>query len=660
MSNPNIQYRPDIDGLRAIAVLAVVIFHAFPSVLPGGFVGVDFFFVISGYLIGGILLKSISNNTFSFVDFYARRVKRIFPALLTVLASCYIFGWFGLFADEFAQLGKHIAGGAAFVSNIVLLNESGYFDNSAETKPLLHLWSLGVEEQFYFLCPIILWAAWKVRANILAVSAILFAASFYMNISMIKGDPVTIFYSPHTRFWEIIAGTILAYFTIFKNLQPKFYTANTLSISGIALVAYGVMTISKTNFFPGWFATIPVSAAVLLIAAGPNAIINKYILSSRPIVWVGLISFPLYLWHWPLLTFGRIVEGGTPSIEFRLVAVAVALILAAATFYLIEKPLRAKAAWEFKTHALSITMAAFLCIGLSSFYKSGLPDRKMVIDYKRINSEFVGPHWRFSTNEICLKRYKFPEASTYDWWFCTANKDESPTVLLMGNSFANHLYPGLQRVDAFKKQSILSIGACDPTLSNTQKPDTPTNGRPCAGFRPLHQMQYIKSVISENNSIKYVIISGLSGAPNPEYISSIKETITFIEQNGAKAIVFVPHIVLPYDIKGCFSRPLTSPKKDCVKSQTDLNRLKASFEPLIEAIHESNPNTLVYDQNEFMCNSGKCNFIIDGMPVFRDEYNHFSEFASIKLAEHLANWAKDNAPGLINQTSYQPFGSREF
>ncbi|WP_210014799.1 acyltransferase family protein [Pseudomonas palmensis] len=647
MSNPNIQYRPDIDGLRAVAVIAVVIFHAFPSALPGGFVGVDFFFVISGYLIGGILLKSIANGTFSFSDFYSRRVKRIFPALLTVLTACYIFGWFGLFADEFEQLGKHIAGGAAFVSNIVLLNESGYFDNSAETKPLLHLWSLGVEEQFYFLWPIILWAAWKIRANILIVSAVLFTVSFALNISMIKGDSVSIFYSPQTRFWEIIAGAILAYFAIFKNIQPRFYSANLLSLGGISLVAYGIATISKENSFPGWLALIPVCAAVALISAGPSAVINRYILSSRPMVWIGLISFPLYLWHWPLLSLLRVVEGETASVELRAIAVVAAVILAAATFYLIEKPLRAKTKWKLKTHALTAAMGITLCIGLATYYYSGIPNRNTVKSYKDINSQFVGPHWNFSTNKTCLNRYKFKEASTYDWWFCATNNDKPPTILLMGNSFANHIYPGLKSVPEFKNQTILSIGACDPTLADTQSPDDPKTGRPCAGFRPLHQMEYIKKIISQTPGLKYVLISGLSGAPTDKYIESIKEKISYIESSGAKAIIFVPHMVLPYDIKGCFSRPFTSPKNDCSKPESDHLRLKKSFEKLMSEIQSSNPKTLFFDQNQLFCNSRDCNFIIDGMPVFRDEYGHYSEYASLKLAEQFVSWSKVNAPDIF-------------
>lgn len=159
LSHP--KYRPDIDGLRAIAVLSVVIFHAFPTWVKGGFVGVDIFFVISGFLISTIIFENLSKDSFSFFEFYSRRVKRIYPVLLVVLSVCFLFGWFALLADEFKILGKHLAAGAGFVSNLVLWSESGYFDNAADTKPLLHLWSLGVEEQFYIIWPLLAWFAWK-------------------------------------------------------------------------------------------------------------------------------------------------------------------------------------------------------------------------------------------------------------------------------------------------------------------------------------------------------------------------------------------------------------------------------------------------------------------------------------------------------------------
>jgi peptidoglycan/LPS O-acetylase OafA/YrhL len=205
------KYRPDIDGLRAIAILSVVSFHAFPLLVNGGFIGVDIFFVISGFLISTIIIGSLEGGGFSFAEFYVRRINRIFPALILVMIACLLFGWFALVAAEYKQLGKQIAGGAGFVANFLFLNESGYFDGAADTKPLLHLWSLGVEEQFYILWPVLMWFAWKKRLDLLSIALVVGVISFALNVYVVRNDPSTAFYSPQTRFWELMAGSILAY-----------------------------------------------------------------------------------------------------------------------------------------------------------------------------------------------------------------------------------------------------------------------------------------------------------------------------------------------------------------------------------------------------------------------------------------------------------------
>lgn len=292
------KYRPDIDGLRAIAILSVVGFHAFPNWVKGGFIGVDIFFIISGYLISTIIYGSLERNSFSFVEFYIRRIKRIFPALILVLAACFIFGWFALLADEYKQLGKHIAGGAGFISNFSLWNESGYFDNLSETKPLLHLWSLGIEEQYYIVWPLLLWFAWKLRLNLLTITLLIATVSFILNIKGIGNDPVAVFYSPQTRFWELLIGSLLAYLTLYKHNHPSManhnldvwfdkwiYPAifsrapeansnariNFQSMCGAALIATGIFIIAKEQAFPGWWALLPTIGAVLIIAAGKQA-----------------------------------------------------------------------------------------------------------------------------------------------------------------------------------------------------------------------------------------------------------------------------------------------------------------------------------------------------------------------------------------------------
>ena len=358
------KYRPDIDGLRAVAVLAVVTFHAFPGKLPGGFIGVDIFFVISGFLISTIIFENLDQGTFNFKELYTRRIRRIFPALITTLSGVLILGWFVLIpGDELNQLGKHVAASASFITNFVLASEAGYFDTTAEQKPLLHLWSLGIEEQFYIFWPIFLWFTWKLRANLLFLTLIITLISFFLNISRVGINLVETFYFPQTRFWELLLGGLLTWIMYYRldsyrnfglkldKLLKRFMyreyreadggtLLNILSFSGTGLLIFGFTSFNKNLFYPGWWALIPVLGSIAIILAGPSAWINKVVLSQNTLVWFGLISFSLYLWHWPLISFLWIIEGKQPSLLARISAIFFAVVFAWLTTTLIEKPLR--------------------------------------------------------------------------------------------------------------------------------------------------------------------------------------------------------------------------------------------------------------------------------------------------------------------------------
>jgi peptidoglycan/LPS O-acetylase OafA/YrhL len=212
--NPHIKYRQDIDGLRAIAIFLVIIFHAFPKFLKGGFIGVDIFFVISGYLITGIILKGFSRDNFSLLEFYSRRIKRIFPALIVVLSFCLIAGWYVLLADEYELLGKHIAAGSIYISNFVLQGEAGYFDTDSELKPLLHLWSLAIEEQFYLAFPLLLIVGKRFQISPLLIISTCLGVSFLTNVIQIHDKPTEVFFFPTSRAWELLIGSLVAYLSI--------------------------------------------------------------------------------------------------------------------------------------------------------------------------------------------------------------------------------------------------------------------------------------------------------------------------------------------------------------------------------------------------------------------------------------------------------------
>jgi len=312
----DLAYRPDIDGLRAVAVLSVIGFHAGVRWFPGGYAGVDIFFVISGFLITSIILRQLAEDRFSFADFYARRCKRIFPALIIVLAAVFAFGWMFLLPNEYERIGKHIVAGAGFVSNFAFWLESGYFDSAAGTKPLLHLWSLGIEEQFYLLWPPLLLWVWKRKPDALAVAIGLASISFAINVMLVSLWQATdMYFLPPIRFWELLVGSALAYAHLFRREELehllKRATAgvpgsrlvsieNIQATIGLALIAVAVVVLDKRTLFPGWWALAPTIGAGLLISAGPRAWINRKLMANRVVVFIGLISYPLYLWHWPL------------------------------------------------------------------------------------------------------------------------------------------------------------------------------------------------------------------------------------------------------------------------------------------------------------------------------------------------------------------------
>lgn len=335
-----LDYRPDIDGLRAVAVVGVLAYHVAPQSLPGGYIGVDIFFVISGFLISGIILRERDLGHFSLLGFYARRVRRLFPALAVVLIATGLIGWYYLLPDEFAALGKHMLAAAGYATNFVLRWEAGYFDAAADAKPLLHLWSLGVEEQFYIVWPLMLLLVRGPRTLLVVISLII-VASFVGSLASLSKNQVAAFYLPHHRMWQLAAGALLAAIALYRPAWISFRRrpANIMSIAGVLIIAAAMLLLATRRDYPGYYGLIPVSAALMLVAAGPGAVMNRLLLANPVAVFIGLISYPLYLWHWPLVSFAHILD-----VEMDAWAIASVLAasgsLATLTYYAIERPIR--------------------------------------------------------------------------------------------------------------------------------------------------------------------------------------------------------------------------------------------------------------------------------------------------------------------------------
>jgi peptidoglycan/LPS O-acetylase OafA/YrhL len=364
-----LKYRSDIDGLRAVAVLGVVIYHAFPWVIPGGFIGVDIFFVISGYLISGILYKGHLEGNFSFKEFYARRVRRLFPALITMLVITLAYGWLVLLPDEFEQLGKHVAAGTLFIQNIIFWQESGYFDTAANLKPLLHLWSLAVEEQFYIFFPLLLILLWKKPKVMAPVMGVLLIGTFILNVVMSVQNSTSDFFLTPYRAWEFLGGSLLAWWHYDRGHEEEVPAyREVLSWAGVLLLVLGMAFIHTGDSYPGWRAMLPVAGTLLLMEGGAGnmgAWVNRKILSNPAVVWVGLISYPLYLFHWPALSFVHIIKGEKPKPVYLADALVIALILSAITYYFIEKKIRHhKSKWTIPLLTGAFIMTGLLGLGM--------------------------------------------------------------------------------------------------------------------------------------------------------------------------------------------------------------------------------------------------------------------------------------------------------
>jgi peptidoglycan/LPS O-acetylase OafA/YrhL len=472
-------YRPDIDGLRAVAVTMVITYHLFPRLLPGGFTGVDVFFVISGYLITQLIQAGLQSHTFSLVGFYQRRVRRIVPALLVVLAACFAFGWFVLLPNEFRWLGEAILWSAPFLANVFYAHVTGYFDPGADYNLLLHLWTLGVEEQFYLLWPLLLIVAVRYRVTVSVLVAVI-AASLAISLWGARYAPVTHFFLPGPRAWEFAIGALLAtwenggYRTPGSRLSgpPSESAAQSWALAGLVLIAAGALSLSAENTFPGGWAVIPAGGAALLIAAGSRSLVNRRLLGIMPVVFLGRLSYSLYLWHWPVLAFTRAIWGPELSPGALAGVIVVTLAAAFASYHTVEVPLRRGAFGRAAVPALLAGLAAFTALGA-------------VAAHERLVPRLSGS--AFTAWESAITDWKIPATSNLDTGtgFDTPalRTQRSATTLFIGDSHLQQYWPRITYLidthpDSARSVLFAAYAGCPilPGLNTLRQP------RDCDGF----------------------------------------------------------------------------------------------------------------------------------------------------------------------------------
>jgi peptidoglycan/LPS O-acetylase OafA/YrhL len=692
-----LDYRADIDGLRAVAVILVILFHAFPEFCGGGFIGVDIFFVISGYLITGNILTDIRTDQFSYLDFYARRFRRIVPALVVVLGAVLCFGWFLLLPEEFLDLGRQVAAGSAFTSNILLLMQAGYFDTAAELKPLLHLWSLGIEEQYYIVWPAIMVLAYKTRLNKLAIISLLGAASFAF---MLAVPTVDAFYLLPARFWELLVGGALAYCKTDTGSKLQL-TLNRISaalgnaglgwpaLSNIAgglaviLLAFALISLDPTTPYPRYNALLPTLAALLLVMAGPSAWLNRYILANRTAVALGLISYPLYLWHWPLLSFARIVEGGTPSIGVRLVLVSVAIILAWLTWTLVEIPVRKKlfGAIAANHQRKTVVGAAFAALALT-FAASTSVVKFRVVPSNEIAVQDVGEEnwYRHIDDMIADGALTIGMCERGD--NCAASARHPVHFALYGDSHAEQLFPGLVTTSPHDGWLLLSRPACPPVAHlNVSEGDDERN---CAAWNKramaaLAADERIKTVVLTSLATPYFdgkahsaysrdgafdVSSDFYSGSLPEiFYLGFSQTIRALFDAGKQVVLAVDNPELSFDLNTCVRhvvlQEVLGSVRQCSMPRSDYDSRVAAYREMIGRIKSEFPQLLVYDPTGLICDQIICSPWRGGRSLYRDQ-DHLSVYGSEFVAADLQKWLtqREIQPASPGQALLPVSGSR--
>lgn len=635
-------WRADITGLRALAVIPVVLYHAFPNVLSGGFVGVDVFFVISGYLISGILFRELrGEGRIRFADFYSKRVIRIFPNLIVLLLFSCILGYLFLFPDELSNLARQVYSSAIFVQNFRLLNFLGdYFSPSAETQPLLHLWSLSIEEQFYLIFPLICILAWKkCRNREKGLGILVFAITVgSLSFCVLTKDKTFAFYFPLTRFWELGFGICLAYTEIFSK-KPALAgkPADLISVCGLLFIVVPIFGFSKETVFPGFMSVFPVFGALLLIMVGAKALVNNYLLSSRPFVFIGLISYSLYLWHWPIIVFGKIIN---PQLSEGIVCLllAVSFVISVLVYEFIETPTRLIKgdARKRALFAVVLCMAIVFSLGEGIRMLHGFPGRSVV------NSDAVSykDDWNYPGNLMKL---------SVDGLNYYGNSLEFPEVFILGDSHAEQYASRFIKNAEVTNTSIAFVTAqgcplVDKLGSQGGKIDNLDGFIVCKGF-----FDKAIKVLSSDHRVKKVVFGNIWG----RYLTRGKrgwcvataEKCIPLQQGGYKVGLnrLVDKLIesdkkvyflldVPWD-EGSYDPISRVPRWNSLDSKQALSQIPFPYD---ESWEKGNQ----FIKTEFS-NNDKI-VIIDPVGVFCP--NNLCDLWKYKDANHLrSSWVRDNA-----------------
>lgn len=624
------EYRPEIDGLRAVAVLAVMFYHGNLLGFYGGFVGVDVFFVISGFLITKVILADQAAGRFSITAFYERRIRRLLPALYVVLICSTPIAWAVLTPTDMLSFARSLMAVPVFGSNFIFWREAGYFDTAAELKPLLHTWSLAVEEQFYAFFPLVLLLCDARRRRLLpALIVTTLLASLLLCVWGTYNKPDATFYLLPTRAWELLTGSFIAALRLderSKRVRPSWARDWGAGL-GMLLIALSIVTFDEDIPWPGVHAPITVAGTALLLVLATGETRTGRLLASRPLVVVGLISYSAYLWHQPIFAFARHVTIQKLSEQTSWLLVSITLGLAYLTWRYVEQPIRARqriANRERMFVLAASTTAAIVAVGAivgnSTYLESTLGAKERAIysylDY-RTRAEYV-EDWRPG---VCFLVTGFESAEQFDRTRCLASTRPGKRYLLIGDSHAAHLYTGLR--DAFPDANILQLTAsgCRPTLDPKGEPR-------CVELMSLA----FHELLTPPHTIDAVILSGRWRDETP---AELRSTLAFLAQRVDRVILLGPPLEYEKPLPLLLVRYFQDQDSIPFSPNRLLSSERISLDRMLDETLQST-SAEYYSLISAQCPAETCSALTEsGVPIAFDRYGHFTRDGSRFVAERL-------------------------
>lgn len=630
------RYRAEIDGLRALAVLPVILFHGGFSWFDGGYVGVDVFFVVSGYLITSILINDLEKGSFSLVKFYERRARRILPALFFVILCTIPFAFRWMNPEQFELFSQSLVAITIFSSNVLFWLKTGYFAPAAENNPLLHTWSLAVEEQFYLFFPIMLALLWKFgRRTIVAVIVILSVLSLFISEMGWRQFPSANFYLVFSRIWELGVGAICAFLLYKRSVNLK--SRNSIAVFGVMLIFYSIIVYDESTPFPSLFTLAPVVGTALIIIYAQNNFVQK-VLANKLLVGVGLISFSAYLWHQPLFAFARIRSESEPSFVLMGVLSVCSLLLAYFSWRFVEQPFRKRVGVGVFDKQQIFSCAAFgsllfMTLGFFGHATDGFPNRLAPsgVPFSKIDNMTAVNAGLSAECSI-----QGPDVATViSSQICQTGP--SPSILVWGDSFAMHLLPGLTAGSVGRKHDLIQLtkSSCVPIfgIALTTRSLPPSWSESCIRFN-----ETVKQYLIEAKNIEYVFMSSplsilqtrtlskdgkLSERSDALIRDSLNDTAEFLSKIGKKAIFVAPPPSTGSDLSKCPTYHLTFRGSENIECKFLESNFSEDYENVRRFLASEEIEIPVIFPEFYICKDGVCYSYVDNVNLYRDS-GHFS------------------------------------